>query len=445
MAHLKATYKEILLISLPLILGNTAWTSNGVFDTIFVGNLGKVELDAIGFASIFYSVLFMMGFSFTRGTQILIAKRMGELNKHEVGNILDTTIISMTVVAILFFALIKIFSHEILTFMLTDKEIIEKCDLFLRYRIWGLIPSFLSFVFIGFYSGIGKTNILALSIGLMTILNVTLNYCLVYGKLGLPVMGIAGSGTATSISETTAVLVLLAGTFYKRRIHDFYLFRFKKFDLKLLKEMSNIAVPLMIQSMAAVGAWLFLFARIETKLGKDSLAISSIFRQLILFFTIPSWSLGSTANTLVSNLVGQKDFVGVKMAVRKISVVSLVFAIISCLIIYIFPSFCIGIFTSKQDYALIPMATHIVPVIFVVFILMSFTNILFNGVISLGDTYTALGIQVAVVILYIVYFQVMFTLPFVNTFWIWTSEWVYWILILIACLIFFKYRHLEVV
>ncbi|MDB5282880.1 MAG: putative antiporter rane protein [Bacteroidota bacterium] len=445
MAQLKATYKEILLISLPLILGNTAWTSNGVFDTIFVGNLGKVELDAIGFASIFYSVLFMMGFSFTRGTQILIAKRMGELNKHEVGNILDTTIISMTAVAILFFALIKIFSHQILTFMLTDKEIIEKCDLFLSYRIWGLIPSFLSFVFIGFYSGIGKTNILALSIGIMTILNVTLNYGLVYGKFGLPVMGIAGSGTATSVSETIAVVVLFGGTFYKRRIHDFFLFRFKKFDFKLLIEMSHIAVPLMLQSMAAVGAWLFLFARIETKLGKDSLAISSIFRQLILFFTIPSWSLGSTANTLVSNLVGQKDFVGVKMAMRKISLVSLVFAIISCLVIYIFPNVCIGIFTSKQDYALIPMAKHIVPVIFVVFILMSFTNILFNGVISLGNTYIALGIQVLVVALYIAYFQLMFTLPFVDTFWIWTSEWVYWILILISCLVFFRFKHLEVV
>jgi Na+-driven multidrug efflux pump len=279
----------------------------------------------------------------------------------------------------------------------------------------------------------------------MTALNVTLNYGLVYGKFGLPEMGIAGSGMATSISETLAVAVLLAGTFYKRRIHDFFLFRFKKFDVPLMKQMTNIAVPLMLQSMAAVGAWLFLFARIETKLGKDSLAISTIFRQLILFFTIPSWSLGSTANTIISNLVGQKDFKGVKDAVRKISLVSLGFAVLSCLIIYFFPEFCIGIFTSKQDYALIPMAIPILPVIFVVFILMSFTNILFNGVISVGDIYIALAITVVTVIIYIAYFQLMFLMPFVSTFWIWTSEWVYWIFILIACLIFFKYKHLEVV
>ena len=445
MAQLKATYKEILTISLPLILGNLAWTSNGVFDTIFVGNLGKVELDAIGFASIFYSVLFMAGFSFTRGTQMLIARRMGELNKHEVGNILDTTIIAMVAVAVVFFALIKTFTHEILGFMLTNEDIIQKCEVFLSYRIWGLIPSFVSFVFIAFYSGIGRTPILAASVGVMTFFNIVLNYGLVYGKFGLPEIGIGGSGMATAISETLAVLVLFLGTFYKKRIHEFFLFRFKKFDTVLIKQMSNIAIPLMLQSLAAVGGWLYFFARIETVLGKDALAISSIFRQLILFFTIPAWSLGSTANTIISNMVGQKDFSGVKDAVRRISFVSFGFAVFSCLIIYLFPTFCIGIFTSKQDAALIPMATGILPVIFVVFILMSFTNILFNGVISLGDIYIALGIQIVVVIIYIAYFQFMFTLSFVSTFWIWTAEWVYWISILVACLIFFKYKHLEVV
>jgi Na+-driven multidrug efflux pump len=144
-------------------------------------------------------------------------------------------------------------------------------------------------------------------------------------------------------------------------------------------------------------------------------------------------------------MVGQRDYSEVKMAVRKISLISLFFASLSCLIIFIFPKFCIGIFTSPQDYALIPMATEILPVIFVVFILMSFANILFNGVISLGNIYTALAIQVVVVIVYIAYFQFMFTLPFVSTFWIWTAEWVYWLTNLVACLIFFRYKHLEVV
>lgn len=446
MAQLKATYKEIFQIATPLILGNVAWTFNGVFDTIFVGNLGKVELDAIGFASVFYSVLFMMGFSFTRGTQLLIARRMGEGNKKEVGNIFDNTIITLLSVSVVMFVLIKIYSHSILTFMLHNHDIITACDEFLNYRMWGLVPSYLSFIFIAFYSGIGKTQVLSVSIVIMTVLNIVLNYGLVYGQFGLPQIGIGGSGMATSISETIAIGVMFLGTLYKGRKNEFFIFRFVKFDTELLQQMVKISFPLMLQALVAVGGWLIFFARIETTLGKDALAVSSIYRQLILFFTIPTWSLGSTANTIISNLVGQKNSSEIGVAVRRISFVSLGFAVVSCLLIYLFPDFCIGIFINKFDSAsLMPMAKASLPVIFVIFILMSFSNIVFNGVISVGDIFIALGIEVVVVIVYIGYFMVILNQPWANIWWVWTAEWVYWIAMFTGSIIFLRYRHLEIV
>ena len=446
MAHLKATYKEILHIALPLILGNLAWTCNGLFDTIFVGNLGKVELDAIGFASVFYSVLFMMGFSFTRGTQLLIARRMGELNKPEVGNVLDNTIITLTAVAVVLFVLIKVYTHQILSFMLTNNEIIEKCEVFLSYRIYGLIPSFISFIFIAFYSGIGRTVILSISVALMTAVNIFLNYGLVYGKFGLPEMGIGGSGTATSISETLAVAVLIGGTFVGKRAQEFHLYKFKKYDLALLKQMVKISVPLTLQSLAAVGGWLLFFSKVESKLGTDALAVSSIYRQLILFFTIPTWSLGSTANTIISNLMGQRDYPEIKVAIRRISLISLLFALFSCGLIYLFPDFCLGIFLNKFDTAsIVPMAEGSLHVVFGIFILMSFGNIVYNGVISVGDIFIALAIEIVVVIIYIGYFMFILNQDWATIGWVWTAEWIYWISMLIGSLIFFKFRKLEVV
>lgn len=446
MAQLKATYKEIFRIATPLILGNVAWTFNGVFDTIFVGNLGKVELDAIGFAGVFYSVLFMMGFSFTRGTQLLIARRMGEENKKEVGNIFDNTVIILLAVSAVLFVLIKMYSHNILTFMLHHADIISACDEFLSYRMWGLVPSYLSFIFIAFYSGIGKTQVLSVSIVIMTFLNIFLNYGLVYGKFGMPEMGIGGSGMATSISETIAIGVMFLGTLYKNRRQEFYLFRFLKFDVQLLRQMVKISFPLMLQALVAVGGWLVFFARIETTLGKEALAVSSIYRQLILFFTIPTWSLGSTANTIISNLVGQRNIGDIKTAIRKISFVSLGFACFSSLLIYLFPDFCIGIFINQFDSVeLLPMAKTSLPVIYIIFILMSFSNIVFNGVISVGDIFIALGIEVVVVIIYIAYFMLLLAQPWANIWWVWTAEWVYWSAMFIGSLMFLRYRHLEIV
>lgn len=446
MALLKASYKQIFVIALPLIIGNLAWTCNGVFDTIFVGKLGNTQLEAIGFASVFYSVLFMMGFSFTRGTQLLIARRLGEMNKREVGNILDNTLIALTVVASLLFMLIRLNLRTILGFMLHSEEVINSCEEFLHYRMWGLVPSFLSFVFIAFYSGIGQTVILAMSVALMTFLNISLNYCLVYGKFGLPEVGIGGSGLATAISETVAVAVLAACTFYKSRNKEYSLYKFVKIDTALLAQMIKISVPLMLQSLAAVGAWLVFFSRIEIQLGKEQLAVSSIYRQLILFFTIPTWSLGSTANTVISNLVGQRDFEGVKVGIRRIGIISFGFALLSALIIYLFPNFFIEVFVNEaQGHEVVPMAIEALPVIFGVFILMSFGNILYNGVISLGDIFVALIIELIVVVFYVAYFMYVLSQPWGNIWWVWTAEWLYWLVMIVCSLAYLKYRRLHIV
>ncbi|MCS6935541.1 MAG: MATE family efflux transporter [Chitinophagales bacterium] len=445
MAQLSASYREILRISTPLILGNLAWTFNGVFDTIFVGNLGKVELDAIGFASVFYSVLFMMGFSFTRGTQILIARSMGELNRRQVGNIFDNTLLLLSAVSLVLFLIIQNFSRELLTLMLNTPEIIDKCEVFLDYRIWGLMPSFITFIFIAFYTGIGKTEILAVSVTIMTVLNIALNYGLVYGKFGLPALGIKGSGMATAISESVAVAVLFAGVFIKNRRDVFALFKFQKIDWSLQWQMARISVPLMIQTLVAAGSWVIFFARIETELGPDPLAVSTIYRQLILFFTIPTWSLGSTANTIVSNLMGQRDYAGVKTAVRKISVVSLSFALLSCLLIMLAPDFFIGVFINRYDSpAILPIAKSALPVIYIIFILMSFSNIVFNGVISIGDILIALGIELVVVMVYLAYFILILRQTWADVWWVWTSEWLYWGLMFLLSWVYFKIKKLEV-
>jgi Na+-driven multidrug efflux pump len=344
------------------------------------------------------------------------------------------------------FILIKIYSHSILTFMLHSPDIIAACDEFLNYRMWGLVPSYLSFIFIAFYSGIGQTKVLSASIIIMTVLNVFLNYGLVYGQFGLPEFGIGGSGMATSISETIAIGVMFLGTLYKGRKKEFFIFRFAKFDTELLQQMVKISFPLMLQALVAVGGWLIFFARIEISLGKDALAVSSIYRQLILFFTIPTWSLGSTANTIISNLVGQKNSSEIAVAVRRISFVSLGFAAVSSLLIFLFPNFCIGIFINQFDSAsILPMAKQSLPVIFVIFILMSFSNIVFNGVISVGDIFIALGIEVVVVVLYIAYFMIILGQPWANVWWVWTAEWVYWLTMFIGSILFFRHKHLEIV
>jgi putative MATE family efflux protein len=433
MSQLKATYREIWHIAYPLILGNLVYTLIGICDTAFMGkiddlHIAQVAQAAIGPSSIFYSVLFMIGFAYTRGTQILIARKMGEGKPKEVGEIVDNAIAVMLMSSLVLFILVQLFSHTLLGWMMDDKEVVAASEEFLKYRIWGILASFTSCVFISFYSGIGKTMVLTVSIGLMVIINIALNYVLVYGKLGFPEMGIGGSGLASAISEWLSVVIMAGGVFIKGRRAEFQLFNISKLHFPLIQNMTRVAVPLVIQSAIANGAWFILFTFIETD-GAGQLVVSSILRQLIIFIGVPVWALGSVTNTVVSNLSAQNDLGEVRMAIRRISLISMGLIGIQCLILGLAPRSVLYLFSNSP--VIVEQSVPILWIVILALVMMSFTVIFFNGVVSVGETtHEALYVEILAVVIYFAYFYALFRIPGITLPYIWTAEWVYWLMML---------------
>lgn len=447
MSQLKATYKEIWRIGYPLMLGNIAWALIGLSDTVFMGWIpgqheSEVAQGAIGAISTLYSIFFMIGFGYTRGTQILIARRMGEGMPHKVGEIIDNTIVVMLVSSLVLFFSVQLFATPFLNWKLNDKEIIAASELFLKYRIWGVLASFVSCVFISFYSGIGRTGVLTVSVGSMSVINIILNYVLVFGKLGAPAMGIAGSGLASSIAEWLSVLIMVGGVFFKSRRAEFFLFHIRKVNLKLIWHMTKVSTPLVLQSVIANGAWFLFFTYIE-KMGQDKLDISTILRQLLLIVGIPAWALGSVTNTIVSNLAGQNKFDEVRMAIRRISLVSTGLILGQCLILVLMPRIILALFLPANP-GLIEQTIPSLWVLTGALTLMSFTVIIFNGVVSVGDTtHQALYIEILAVVVYCLYFIGIFQIQGVDLPLVWTAEWVYWISMLIGSIYMLKRKKVR--
>ena len=83
----KYTYKEIWLIAYPILISLLMEQMIGMTDTAFLGRVGEIELGASAIAGIFYIVMFMVAFGFSIGAQILIARRNGEQQYKEIGNL----------------------------------------------------------------------------------------------------------------------------------------------------------------------------------------------------------------------------------------------------------------------------------------------------------------------------------------------------------------------
>ncbi len=430
MSRLKGTYKEIIDIALPLMLGNMAWALIGITDQAFMGHFGKTEEAAIGPVSIFYSILFMVGFGYTRGIQIMIARSCGEGDKKQVGKIFDNTLYVVAITSVVLSVLIFLVKGFFLNLLLHDKNIIQACQDFLDYRIWGVPASFVSCLFIAFYSGIGKTKLLSFSVAMMAIVNIALNYVFVFGKFGFPEMGIKGSGLASSIAEWVSLVILISGLFIRKYHHEFHLFH-SKLEAKLVYVMTKKSTPLVLQSLIANAGWFVFFTFVE-KLGQNQLALSNILRQIIMWIGIPIWALGSVTNTVVSNLTGQKRLDEVYPTLKRINWISFGATFIQCALLIILHLPILKIFTA--DTVIYDTALYPILVVCVALLIMSISNTFFNGLVSTSGTRYALYIEGLSMLLYMFYVYFLFHLPNLTLSLAWTTEWIYWSVILLAAL-----------
>lgn len=438
MSQLKGTYREIIEIAIPLMLGNMAWALIGITDQAFMGHYGKTEEAAIGPVAIFYAILYMIGFGYSRGVQILIARACGAGNKKEVGRLFDNTLLVMIATSLFFAIAVYVLKDFALHLLLHNEKIITACNDFMNYRLLGVPASYTGALFVAFYSGIGRTKLLAFTVAVMAALNILLNYLLVFGNWGFPEMGIKGSGLASSIAEWFSILILLWGLLGRKLHIEYHLFKARPVFSKIML-MTKTATPLVLQSLIANAGWFVFFTFVE-KLGKNNLSLSNILRQIILWIGIPIWALGSVTNTLVSNLVGQNNFGEIKASIIKVNIISISIALAQISLLLIFHNYIFAMFSSNtviQETAL--PATLVVCI---ALMLMSFANTLFSGLVSVSGTRYALYIEFLAMIIYIAYVLFLFNLNSLKIEIAWTTEWIYWSVILFAS--FWKLKQAKV-
>jgi len=195
-----------------------------------------VELGAMGLVGIFFYSFMMIGFGFSKGAQITIARRAGEGNKKIIGHIMSNLVYFMLLLSVLIFFLLHFYAPAILAQFVDSKQVYESSLKYLEYRNYSIFLGFLGFALIAFYTGTGKTGIIIVSTTILALVNVVLNYSLIFGKLGLPEMGIAGAGLASTIAESVATVFLLLYTIFNRSLNEYRIFKVFKFDFSLIKK-----------------------------------------------------------------------------------------------------------------------------------------------------------------------------------------------------------------
>jgi Na+-driven multidrug efflux pump len=270
----------------------------------------------------------------------------------------------------------------------------------------------------------------------MATTNIILDYVLIFGKLGLPEMGLEGAALASVIAEATEAVYLIAYN-SRARIRNMYrLFYFKHVNFKLLKHTLSISVFVMLQYFISLSTWFIFFIVIE-KTGEQNLASSNIIRSIYGFITIPVWAYAAVTSSFVSNAIGAGHTAQVMAIISKIVKLSFVTSAVITLFTGIFARQVLMIYTDNAE--LVNLSLLSVYIILGANVIFSCSCVPFNGVSGTGKTNIAMFIEIISLVFYMASLFLLIRLFPENATFAWFSELVYWGILLIFSLLYLRF------
>jgi len=302
---LGTSYWSLFRITFPIMLGSAAQNVMMMIDSIFLYHQSEVDFAAIGFVGTFYMMIAAIGYGFSKGGQIVIARYYGADQDEKIGKSFMAMMTFELILALGMFLFMQFGSYYFFSLMVNSDLIFYKSLEYLDYRSWGVFATYAGVAFIALYTGIARPQFIMIGTLITVVINIILCYILVFGKWGFPEMGIAGAGLSSTIAESVGTISFLIYAIFDKKARKFKLFGLGKIDWEAIKKQYQLSLPVIAQLVIGLGSWLLFFSIIEN-LGERELAITNLVRIVYFVLAIPILGYSATVNTFVSGFIGAK-------------------------------------------------------------------------------------------------------------------------------------------
>jgi len=428
------SYKEIWVVAYPIILGSVAQNILNITDTAFLGRVGEIALGGGVLGGLLYHVMLMLGWGMAMGGQIIVARRVGEGSNEAVGRVVEHLLFTLALLALLIVAITSIAYPSFFSMAVKSNQVSDSASSFFGIRLLGLPFAFVTYSFNAFLIGIARTRLITLTSFIAVVVNIFLDYGLIFGNFGLPAMGVRGAALASVIAEVSGATFLLI-YISKMNVSRNKLFHFSKFSRKLLGAILDISWPLMLQFCLSIFVW-FLFFLIIEKMGETPLAVSNIVRSIYIILMLPIWGFASATNTFVSQHIGKGKSDQVMMLVVKVMLITLAAVFTLSGLMLIFGENVVKVYTN--DGHIINATVPVIRVIALAALTMASAFISFNGVSGTGSTRVSFAIELFTLLIYLGWAYLMAITLGKSLSWVWTSEILYGVLVTTISLIYLR-------
>lgn len=250
----KSFYKTVAVVAVPIAMQSLITVGVNMMDTIMVGRVGETELSAVSLANTFINIYHILCMGLSMGASVLVARFYGMRNQLDMRKSVAIMLRLTVAIAALFALATLIIPSGIMRIYTSEAPIIEKG---VEYLEWSVVTYFLlglSLTTTIVLRAVGKARIPLYTSIAAFFINIGANYAFIFGKLGMPKMGVAGAAVGTLIARAFEFVVICGYLFFRDEEIGFRLKDFFIHTRDLLGEYIRISIPVLISDgILAIG------------------------------------------------------------------------------------------------------------------------------------------------------------------------------------------------
>lgn len=330
----KSFYKSFMILALSLALQNLLTYGVNMMDAVMLGRYSQNAMGGVSLCNQVQYLLQMLVVGAGEGAVVLGSQYWGKGNLKPIPHIIGVALRFGGSLAVILFGVVFLFPTQLLSLLSNDSAVIAEGQKYFQIICFTYIIFTVTNILVASLRSIGIVKIGYIISGSTLVINVCLNYCLIYGNLGFPELGVRGAAIATLVSRCVELLIVIYYLKYKEHRLNLTLAKPLHIDTSYMRDYSRVSAPVLI-NQSLWGLAQMVQTGILGHLGGDVTAANAIAVQVFQVLSVVAYGAASASGIVVGRTIGAGNEQRLRPLVHTLQVLFIIIGICSGFLIFI--------------------------------------------------------------------------------------------------------------
>jgi putative MATE family efflux protein len=341
-------YGRLLAIAVPITLQGLVNFGVNMVDTLVMGSLGEVALSAVSLANQFCFLFMILNFGLGGGASVLTGQFWGSGDRESIGKTLAIVYRITAVLAAVFFVAAEFFPERVMSLYTNDAAVIAEGSRFLKIIAWSFLLQGISTITAIVLRTVGIVKLTLVTSVVTLANNLAMNLIFVFGNLGAPRMGVAGSALATTVSRAHEFAVIIIFMFFIYKRIQLRLKTLLRMDRPILSDYLKNGLPVLVSDfILAIG--MNALAAIMGRIGTEFVSANAIMNVVWQLTTILLMGTSGASSVIIGNTVGEGRYADAQKYGVTFLALSVAIGLFAGLIVFLVKDLAIGFYNVSPD------------------------------------------------------------------------------------------------